>query len=409
MQIKQEKLSFSDVDDTDEESDGQTASVSRQAVENIKAVIKQEKKTSSEDESDSSEPSTPNVVAAKVKSEPPERDTVPSNRPSVGAVTVKIEPSEKNPRGNDTVVEPLAGDELSSNTSTIVNGAGFPAPLQSKLVDYLQRFPNVRPTIQADNQATAADLDLSNPDEEAWIVQCPATVDPHVVLLNRKLNLSASQASIKKCPIPLETTVRRNTTQQVISVLSESQMKSFVPAGFIRITEPLPEVSHSEQLEQEKEKHCEVRVPFPNDIRQRHPLLGYDYQTLLAIPDRVQKRLSIARQKADLFYTSPQLTRVETTNHSSSSESHREPVTKTRKRKAAQENVATKLASEGMPRMTVDEVVVKEEPMTPTKKKRKNEAKRAAANAEDDEHRSVVVKKEVTEATEDDISWLLNI
>ncbi|XP_050100680.1 uncharacterized protein LOC126581216 [Anopheles aquasalis] len=402
MQIKPEKLSFSDVDDTDEESDGQPASISREQLEKLKELIKQEKRTSSEDDSDSSEPTSPNVATARVKSEPPERDPAPSSRSSVGTVAVKIEPSGKSPRANDTVVEPL--DDLPSNISSI-SDTGFPPPLQSKLVDYLQRFPNVRPTIPASNQGSAVELDLSNPDEEAWIVQCPATIDPHVVLLNRKLNLSAPQATVKKCPIPLETTVRRNTAQQVISVLSESQMKSFVPAGFIRITEPLPEVNRSEQLDQEGEKYREVRVPFPDDIRERHPLLGYDFQTQLAIPDRVQKRLSFARQKADLFYTLPQLTRLEKTNHgsSTSNESHPEPVTtKTRKRKAAQENVATKMPS------TVGEIVVKEEPTTPTKKKRRNEAKQAVAMGEDAD-RPVVAKQEVTEATEDDISWLLNI
>ncbi|ETN57841.1 hypothetical protein AND_010582 [Anopheles darlingi] len=410
MQIKQEKLSFSDVDDTDEESDGQTTSNSRQVLGDLRGLIKQEKRTSSEDDSDSSQPPIPKEVAAKVKSEPPERDTVPSNRSSIGAVAVKIEPTEKGRRGHDAVEEPLAGDE---HPSTLVESIGFPSKLQAKLVDYLQRFPNVRTTMPASKKGTAVDLDLSNPDEEAWIVQCPATIDPQVVLLNRKLNLSASQATVKKCPIPLETTVRRNTTQQVISVLSESQMKSFVPAGFIRITEPLPEVSHSEQLDKEQ-KFCEVRVPFPDDIRERHPLLGYDFQTLLAIPDRVQKRLSIARQKADLFYTSPQLARLEKTNHSSStstvttsSESHTAPAARTKKRKAAQENEATTLPTEAV-RMAVDEIVVKEEPMTPTKKKVKKETKQAATIAVDN-GLSEVVKKEVTEATEDDISWLLNI
>uniref|UniRef100_A0A2M3ZIV7 Uncharacterized protein n=1 Tax=Anopheles braziliensis TaxID=58242 RepID=A0A2M3ZIV7_9DIPT len=414
MQIKQEKLSFSDVDETDEESDGQTASNSRQTLlENLKGVIKQEKTTSSEDDSDSSESTTP----TKVKSEPPERDCAPSDRPSVAAaVAVKIEPPEKSPRGNEKVVEALTTLE---DTSTIVKGTGFPAPLQSKLADYLQRCPNVRPTIQASNQGTAVELDLSNPDEEAWIVQCPATIDPHVVLLNRKLNLSASQATVKKCPIPLETTVRRNTTQQVISVLSDCQMKSFVPAGFIRITETLPEMSYAEQLDQQVwGKDCEVRVPFPDNIPERHPLLGNDFRTLLAIPDRVQKRLSLARQKADLFYTSPQLTRFDdSTNHSSQSHTEEPVTTKARKRRAAQENEpkATKLPTDdAIPPMTVvDEIVVKQEPMTPTKRKRKNESKQAVAIAEAAD-RSVVVapvapKKEVTEATEDDISWLLNI
>ncbi|XP_035778804.1 uncharacterized protein LOC118459492 [Anopheles albimanus] len=404
MQIKQEKLSFSDVDDTDEESDGQTTAISGQVLESLKGLIKQEKITSSEDDSDSSEPATPQEIAAKVKGEPPERDSVPSNRSIGGAVAVKIEPSENRARGNETVVEPLAGDDLASNTSTVVTDTGFPPPLQSKLVDYLQRFPNVRPTIAANNRGTAVELDLSNPDEEAWIVQCPATIDPHVVLMNRKLNLSVPQATVKKCPIALETTVRRNTTQQVISVLSESQMKSFVPAGFIRITEPLPEVNHSEQLEQ-RENNGEMRVPFPATIRERHPLLGSDFQTLLAIPDGVQKRLSIARQKADSFYTSPQL--VENTKHSGKPLT--EPVTKTRKRKTvAQENVATQPPAEAMP-IAVDETVVKEEPMTPTKKKAKKNHRTAATAIEEDAGHSVVVKKEVTEATEDDISWLLNI
>uniref|UniRef100_A0A2M4AN51 Uncharacterized protein n=1 Tax=Anopheles triannulatus TaxID=58253 RepID=A0A2M4AN51_9DIPT len=405
MQIKQEKLNFSDVDDTDEESDGQTTSTGRQALEIVKARIKQEKITSSEDDSDSSQSPMPTALAARVKSEPPERDSIPSNRSSIGAVPVKIEPSEKRPRGNDKGVEPLGEDEHpSNNTSTLVKGTGFPPQLQSKLVDYLQRFPNIRTTTVTSGKGPAVELDLSNPDEEAWIVQCPASIDPHVVLLNRKLNLSASQATVKKCPVPLETTVRRNTTQQIISVVAESQMKSFVPAGFIRITEPLPEVGHSEQLD--KEEYCEVRVPFPDDIRERHPLLGYDFQTLLAIPNRVQKRLSIARQKADLFYTSPQPAPLEKTNHNNSStnsESHTEPTAKPKKRKAAHENVATKLPTETVP---ADKIAVKEEPMTPTKKKVKKEATIAT---EDAGGRSVVVKEEVTEATEDDISWLLNI
>ncbi|XP_052863675.1 uncharacterized protein LOC128270315 [Anopheles cruzii] len=390
-QIKQEKLSFSDVEDTNSEADDERAA----AIETISRNIKQEKlsgSVSADAEEDQErarhiETKTPTIKREKASDS---EDDMQNDADNIR--------SSRETTPSDDVDSTIKEKHLLTLLKRCQKSA-FSNEMETKLRDYLNQFPNIGPI----SRARDVELDLTDPDEEAWVIQCPASVDPCSVLLNTKLNLSLPRSLIKKCPMALETNVRTNVAEDVISVLSGSRVKSFIPAGFVRIIETLPRVAEPE-MPTEVNSCGQVQVPFPEELRVRHPLLGYDYQTALEVPKHVQKRLSTAQQKSDLLYSSSSssftLKKTKKTNVKPEpdvemdSSDHSLVADKKKKRKEIKKEPTGGILSPSQDKNA--------EESSPLKRKRKN--------VENEVQSSFIIKQEVqNEAEEDDISWLLNI
>ncbi|XP_058061882.1 uncharacterized protein LOC131212145 [Anopheles bellator] len=374
-EIKQEKLSFSDVEDTNSEADDERA-----VNKTISHNIKQEKLSGSESEEDQERGMHIETKAPAIKRE---------------------KASDHEDDFPDDANNSLSADDENNLDSTIkekhlltllkhCQKSAFSNEMETKLRDYLKQFPNVGPIAGARN----VELDLTDPDEEAWVIQCPASVDPCSVLLNTKLNLSLPRSLIKKCPMALETNVRTNLAEDVISVLSGSRVKSFIPTGFVRIIETLPRITEP-QMPTEVNSCGQVQVPFPEELRVRHPLLGYDYQAALEVPKQVQKRLSTAQQKSDLLYSS--------SSSSITSKKTKKTTVKLEPGVEMDSNDHSLVADKKKKRKEIKKEPT-DEILSPPLKKRQRK------NVENEVQSSLIIKTESqNEAEEDDISWLLNI
>uniref|UniRef100_A0A182YJN6 Uncharacterized protein n=1 Tax=Anopheles stephensi TaxID=30069 RepID=A0A182YJN6_ANOST len=291
----------------------------------------------------------------------------------------------------------------------------IPSDLELQLQEYFKDRPLVKPLPPA--EASTVDIDLADPDEETWIIQVPATVNVQLDLIGKKLNLDASRTTIKNCSVPLESHVQMNSDERVIGLLAGSRVKSFVPTGFIRISQALSALDVPDAaLKASNPNH--ISVPYPEDIRERHPLLGYDFNELIALPKRVQKQLSFARQKAALMYQTVDKSSkkkaktvmgntVDVPRPATSEQQNvvtpvkkEQPVTESAPKSASKRKRSAGVPTEEMEVQMVS--VIKQEPLSPKRKK----SKKADSN-EEGFVQTASVKKEVS--VEDDISWLLNI
>ncbi|XP_058461556.1 uncharacterized protein LOC131436677 [Malaya genurostris] len=184
-------------------------------------------------------------------------------------------------------------------------GSPSNVPLTSKAVlDTMQKYLVKCPNVRVRKLKYNVNVDLSDPDDEVWIVKCPVSIDAKKHLMNAKLSSSfeqISQIESTNTSFQLEGFVNKNSSQKPVTVLSGAEFKSFVPIGTIQIREALESIDAPSQIEQTS-VHGEV--PFPELIRDRHPLLGLHYHSALKLPKHVKKSLLLARQQASKCYLS---------------------------------------------------------------------------------------------------------
>ncbi|XP_055626053.1 uncharacterized protein LOC129768422 [Toxorhynchites rutilus septentrionalis] len=320
-------------------------------------MVKMEMESSAEESgSESSFLQTP-LAASKQKSAPSEEDSGEDDDQTSGDDV----PDDKSENYQPT------SQEMAPATPRSVNDT---------LKNFLNKFPHVR----LRNEKYSADLDLTDPDDEIWIVRCPAAIDAKKVLTNSKLDAcqvgEASKIHSLQTDKRLEGFVVENTAQKPVTILAGKNFKSFVPKGTIQIRETCDDFSDSPMVKQEGYKGSEDSVPFPEEIRERHPLLGVDYKSALKLPKRTKKALSLAAQRADAWYLQNGTEQIAETV---SKKSH--SIKTKRKRKLSE--LPINCSTDEMIKM-----LIKEEPgVSPRNKKHKKEAV----------------------AEEDDLSWLQNI
>uniref|UniRef100_A0A8D8MT82 (northern house mosquito) hypothetical protein n=1 Tax=Culex pipiens TaxID=7175 RepID=A0A8D8MT82_CULPI len=242
---------------------------------------------------------------------------------------------------------------------------------------YFSKFPYVRPS----KKKYCVDVDLTDPDDEVWIVRCPASVDAKKLLLGAKFEEcrfghAGKIKSMLKGQPPMEGFAVENTSRKPVVVLSGNEFKSFIPEGTIQIRDVLKSKQEAAPIPEDEDDS----VPYPENLRDRHPLLGLDYKTDLKLPKKVKKSLSLAQQRSEACYLQQEEKTVKEPKSSSSS-----PSKKKRKRKASDHSGDEMIPVEQI-KQEVDVVP------SPARKKVKKEKK---------------VKGEP--AVEDDLSWLHNI
>uniref|UniRef100_A0A182IRQ2 Uncharacterized protein n=1 Tax=Anopheles atroparvus TaxID=41427 RepID=A0A182IRQ2_ANOAO len=362
-----------------------------------KMKIKQEKPSFSDVESESESEPESNKPISPVKIKEEAEESVAGDDDA--------EDQHDGEQGLAKFVNAWSSEENLKVLERILSRTSVPGMTELKLKQYFKEFSHVKPLLPARSRV---EIDLANPDEDTWIVQCPASVDIHSALLNKKLNLSAPRSRIKHCSVPLEAHVKRNSDEKAIGLMCGTQIKSFCPAGFVRITETLADAPVEVELPTES---CHVEVPFPEDIRQRHPLLGYDYQETITVPDRVKQRLALAQKQAALFYTNLASTGTPKKTKSKSKRIKQEPEAVTVKIEPESElemNTVSAKKSKKRKEASVETVVAAEVFPSPRKViKLENGSPQKKAKQDKEEYNTSSIKKDF--AVEDDIAWLLNI
>ena len=189
-------------------------------------------------------------------------------------------------------------DGLESETPTNLSSK----TLQISKERYLAKLPFVRPS----KAKYCVDIDLTDSSDEIYIIKCPSSVDARKVLMGAKLE-SFALGSISKICSPgelkgaqLEGVLTKNSAQKPVSIMAGTEFKSFVPVGTIQIRETLEDAAPP--MPGKNEFNADEEIPFPEDIRERHPLLGVDYQLAQRLPKHVKKALSLAQQRSDALY-----------------------------------------------------------------------------------------------------------
>uniref|UniRef100_A0A1Q3EX55 Uncharacterized protein n=1 Tax=Culex tarsalis TaxID=7177 RepID=A0A1Q3EX55_CULTA len=244
---------------------------------------------------------------------------------------------------------------------------------------YFSKYPHVRPS----KSKYSVDVDLTDPDDEVWIVRCPASVDARKLLLGAKIEecpfgRAGRIKSMLKGQPQMEGFAVENTSRKPVVLLSGNEFKSCIPQGTIQIR-AVPK-TNPDSIKQEGTPMLEDEddsVPYPENLRDRHPLLGLDYKPALKLPKKVQKSLSLAQQRAEACYLQQK------TKESKGSSS---PSKRKRKRKDSEHS-----ADEMIPVEQIKEEL--DVVPSPARKKVKKEKK----------------AKGQQPAVEDDLSWLHNI
>ncbi|XP_065076145.1 uncharacterized protein LOC135699751 [Ochlerotatus camptorhynchus] len=322
----------------------------------------------SSSESDSDIPQTP--LAASTQSSPPPAKKIKSNHSDSDHSSASHESEDP---------APASQASMASNT---------PSSVKNTVEKYLNKFPFVRRS-KAKN---SVDIDLTDSDDEVWIVKCPTSINARKLLHGAKLE-SFPLETVSKINSPhteqqLEGFVVKNAIQKPVTIMSGTEFKSFVPVGTIQIRETLQiEKIPTKFVRSEGQRTAAIdvdeEIPFPEEIRVRHPLLGLKYKAALKLPKRVKKALSLAQQRADSCYLQKDANLGIVAD---AGEEQKEHVAEKKSKKRKHDEL--ELSADG-PTGDMIKMLIKEEAQSPSRKKK--------------------VKKEVAQPVDDDLSWLNNM
>lgn len=133
--------------------------------------------------------------------------------------------------------------------------------------------------------------DISTEDE-VWLFQCPHSVDVEK-LVGTKLKLNSQQHIVlADDSTKFEYHSESPVTNQYYTVISKSAEKdkheaySFRAAGVVRIQHEIPEPLHCGAAE-----IVDLKVPYPQNLKVRHPLLGFEFEKKTKLNKTVRRSL----------------------------------------------------------------------------------------------------------------------
>lgn len=138
-------------------------------------------------------------------------------------------------------------------------------------------------------EPASTDFNEITEDDEVWLVQCPKDLDPEK-FLNNKIKLPGKSAVSN-----METVSVTYKTPKALSFGCKKKkkfsLKNIMVDGSILIREKLPTIKKETEFDLPKQQ----RVPFPDNLKERHPLLGYNFGESITLPDEIQQKLQKAR------------------------------------------------------------------------------------------------------------------
>lgn len=162
---------------------------------------------------------------------------------------------------------------------------------ESVLSQYLAKGPHLK-VLTANRNPPALTSQEIGTEDEVWLFQCPQSVAVEKLVgnklkLNSKPHVIPADASTK-----FEYLSESPVNNQFYTVISKSADKnkheafSFRPAGVVRIQHEIPEVVHSDVFEA-----VDVSVPYPQNLKVRHPLLGFHFEDRSILSKGVRRLL----------------------------------------------------------------------------------------------------------------------
>lgn len=128
-------------------------------------------------------------------------------------------------------------------------------------------------------------------EDEVWLFQCPQSVDVEK-LVGNKLKLNSHQNLVNADATSKFEYHSESPVNQFYTVISKSEDKikheafSFKAAGVVRIQHEIPELVHCDLVEAVK-----VNVPYPQNLKIRHPLLGFQFEDKSTLSKSVLRSL----------------------------------------------------------------------------------------------------------------------
>lgn len=185
----------------------------------------------------------------------------------------------------------------SSDNNISVNSTASPkqtkhlhSRYESTLSPYLAKSQHLKVLTANRNPPALTRQDIGTEDE-VWLFQCPQTVDVEK-LVGTKLKLNSQQHLV-----PADETTKYEyhsspANTQFYTVISKSADKnkheaySFRAAGVVRIQHEIPEVVPCDVF-----NAVDARVPYPENLKVRHPILGFDFEKTSTLSKSVRRSL----------------------------------------------------------------------------------------------------------------------
>lgn len=178
-----------------------------------------------------------------------------------------------------------------------------------------------RPTLEiAKGSSAVMPSDDLDENEEIWFVQCPKSL-PVEQLVGQTLKLNGKPNVLKagtdnESILEYEAEKLKNPKYSTIINKSSDGWSpnyafSFLPAGLIRVLDQQPII-----LFNEIEIPKQTTVPYPSNLKVRHPILGYNYANCTELNETVQKKLNQAVRKSNIakserFVKREKITKIE--------------------------------------------------------------------------------------------------
>lgn len=146
--------------------------------------------------------------------------------------------------------------------------------------------------LQPEKAFVTANIDED--EEEVFLLQCPKTIDKSKLL---GLNIR-KKPYLNRNMLETVTTIFDDPKTSIPIILKSKKKTKGVNVqivGTIHVKEHISRIENIVKEEQPLTPQLQ-KVPFPENIKQRHPLLGSDYEKRLKIPDVILEQLKDAIQ-----------------------------------------------------------------------------------------------------------------
>lgn len=168
-------------------------------------------------------------------------------------------------------------------------------PKHTNLSDYLEKNSQIT-TKSATKESSFSAEDITS-DDEIYLIQCPKTID--IERLNGTKIKSTGKKTIteKDFIVEIESNAFGDHVNFSTLLCNERSKKSkniqaisFQPTGFIKIQKRVDEIGLPAVIEHT----TQTFVPYPKDLKIRHPIHGYNYENIIQLPDKIKERIQRA-------------------------------------------------------------------------------------------------------------------
>lgn len=216
----------------------------------------------------------------------------------------RIEENVKNNSHNSSLhVNECKENKLGHNSSdSDSDNIKFSTPLSSsllersegesedlKLIENYVSSCNLKQISQKSNDIISTDASNC----EIYLAQFPKSINP-AVFVGESIDLSGGETKIKnehgKYVLNFEK-VKQDLSMLLSSTKNgDSTVKTIKPSGIITAYHVLKSKNKSSRLNAEEDDFT-AAVPYPNNLKVRHPIFGSDYKKRIKLNESVQKRL----------------------------------------------------------------------------------------------------------------------